>query len=193
MTETYIKNTTNNSGTTAVRGELTFEDKVIEKIVGIAIEHVDGLLAVNGGFFSNLKNSVVNSDSVTDGVNVEVGKKQVAVDLDIVAEYQKHVPTIFADIKKVVEAEVKRMTDLEVVEVNVNVVDIKTRAQHEEDSVTLQDRVTSAAQATGEFASEQAGKAKAAISSGAEKTKEAVSNGTEAAKEKISEARTSES
>lgn len=51
MTETYIKNTTNNSGTTAVRGELTFEDKVIEKIVGIvAIEHVDGLLAVNGGF-----------------------------------------------------------------------------------------------------------------------------------------------
>ncbi|HHS2711494.1 Asp23/Gls24 family envelope stress response protein [Streptococcus agalactiae] len=193
MTETYIKNTTNNSGTTAVRGELTFEDKVIEKIVGIAIEHVDGLLAVNGGFFSNLKNSVVNSDSVTDGVNVEVGKKQVAVDLDIVAEYQKHVPTIFADIKKVVEAEVKRMTDLEVVEVNVNVVDIKTRAQHEEDSVTLQDRVTNAAQATGNFASEQAGKAKAAISSGAEKTKEAVSNGTEAAKEKISEARTSES
>lgn len=193
MTETYIKNTTNNSGTTAVRGELTFEDKVIEKIVGIAIEHVDGLLAVNGGFFSNLKNSVVNSDSVTDGVNVEVGKKQVAVDLDIVAEYQKHVPTIFADIKKVVEAEVKRMTDLEVVEVNVNVVDIKTRAQHEEDSVTLQDRVSDAAQATGNFTSEQAGKAKAAISSGAEKTKEAVSNGTEAAKGKISEARTSES
>lgn len=77
MTETYIKNTTNNSGTTAVRGELTFEDKVIEKIVGIAIEHVDGLLAVNGGFFSNLKNSVVNSDSVTDGVNVEVGKSKL--------------------------------------------------------------------------------------------------------------------
>ncbi|AAN00019.1 TPA: Asp23/Gls24 family envelope stress response protein [Streptococcus agalactiae] len=172
MTETYIKNTTNNSGTTAVRGELTFEDKVIEKIVGIAIEHVDGLLAVNGGFFSNLKNSVVNSDSVTDGVNVEVGKKQVAVDLDIVAEYQKHVPTIFADIKKVVEAEVKRMTDLEVVEVNVNVVDIKTRAQHEEDSVTLQDRVTSAAQATGEFASNQVSNVKSAVGSGVDKVED---------------------
>ncbi|HHV3412053.1 TPA: Asp23/Gls24 family envelope stress response protein [Streptococcus agalactiae] len=170
MTETYIKNTTNNSGTTAVRGELTFEDKVIEKIVGIAIEHVDGLLAVNGGFFSNLKNSVVNSDSVTDGVNVEVGKKQVAVDLDIVAEYQKHVPTIFADIKKVVEAEVKRMTDLEVVEVNV--VDIKTRAQHEEDSVTLQDRVTSAAQATGEFASNQVSNVKSAVGNGVDKVED---------------------
>lgn len=126
----------------------------------------------NSGFFSNLKNSVVNSDSVTDGVNVEVGKKQVAVDLDIVAEYQKHVPTIFADIKKVVEAEVKRMTDLEVVEVNVNVVDIKTRAQHEEDSVTLQDRVTNAAQATGEFASNQVSNVKSAVGSGVDKVED---------------------
>ncbi len=53
--------------------------------------------------FLKFKNSVVNSDSVTDGVNVEVGKKQVAVDLDIVAEYQKHIPTIFADIKKLLK------------------------------------------------------------------------------------------
>lgn len=149
-----------------------FVKQVEEENVGNAIEHVDGLLAVNGGFFSNLKNSVVNSDSVTDGVNVEVGKKQVAVDLDIVAEYQKHVPTIFADIKKVVEAEVKRMTDLEVVEVNVNVVDIKTRAQHEEDSVTLQDRVTSAAQATGEFASNQVSNVKSAVGNGVDKVED---------------------
>lgn len=101
-----------------------------------------------------------------------MGKKQVAVDLDIVAEYQKHVPTIFADIKKVVEAEVKRMTDLEVVEVNVNVVDIKTRAQHEEDSVTLQDRVTSAAQATGEFASNQVSNVKSAVGNGVDKVED---------------------
>ena len=33
------------------------------------------------------------------------------------------------------------MTGLEVIEVNVNVVDIKTEEQHEEDSVSLQDKV----------------------------------------------------
>ena len=43
------------------------------------------------------------------------------------------------------------MTDLEVVEINVNVVDIKTKEQHEADSVSLQDRVSDVAESTGEF------------------------------------------
>ncbi|MHD0356861.1 Asp23/Gls24 family envelope stress response protein [Streptococcus agalactiae] len=175
-----------------IKTSVTYEEKVIAKIVGHALESVDGLLAVSGGFFSNLKNSVVNSDSVTDGVNVEVGTKEVAVDLDIVVEYGKDIPAI-ESIKAIVSQNVEVMTHLKVVELNANVVDIKTKAEHEADSVTVQDRVSDVAQATGNFASEQAGKAKAAISSGAEKTKEAVSNGTEAAKGKISEARTSES
>ena len=38
---------------------------------------------------------------------------------------------------------------------NVNVVDIKTKEQHEADSVSLQDRVTGAVESTGEFVSEQ--------------------------------------
>lgn len=139
MTETFIKNTQTTAS--SINGQLTFEDKVIEKIVGLAIETVDGLLAVNGGFFSNIKEKLVNTNSVRDGVNVEVGKKQVAVDLDIIAEYQKHVPTIFEEIKTIIEKEVKQMTDLDVIEVNVNVVDIKTRTQHEADSVSLQDKV----------------------------------------------------
>ncbi|GHN13705.1 hypothetical protein NRIC0767_16760 [Lactobacillus delbrueckii subsp. allosunkii] len=36
------------------------------------------------------------------------------------------------------------MTDLEVIEVNVNVVDVKTKEQHEQDSTSLQDRVSDA-------------------------------------------------
>lgn len=159
MTDTFIKNT-QPTQTPTIRGELTYENKVIEKIVGLAIEHVDGLLAVNGGYLSNIKNKLVNTDSVRDGVNVEVGKKQVAVDLDIIAEYQKHVPTIFDEIKAIVETEVKKMTDLDVIEVNVNVVDIKTKEQHEADKVTLQDKVTDAAHATSQFTSKQIGNVK---------------------------------
>lgn len=161
MTDTFIKNT-QPTQTPTIRGELTYENKVIEKIVGLAIEHVDGLLAVNGGYLSNIKNKLVNTDSVRDGVNVEVGKKQVAVDLDIIAEYQKHVPTIFDEIKAIVETEVKKMTDLDVIEVNVNVVDIKTKEQHEADKVTLQDKVTDAAHATSHFTSKQIGNVKSA-------------------------------
>ena len=55
----------------------------------LSLEKVSGLLAVDGGFFSNIKDKLVNSDNVTHGVNVEVGKEQVAVDLNVVAEYQR--------------------------------------------------------------------------------------------------------
>ena len=139
----------------AIRGDLTYDDKVIEKIIGLALESVDGLLDVDGGFLSNIKEKLVNADITGDGVNVEVGKKQVAVDLNIIAEYKKHVPTIFKTIKEVIETEVKGMTNLDVVEVNVNVVDIKTRQQYEADKVSLQDKVTDVAHSTSKFASTQ--------------------------------------
>ena len=110
---------------TEVKGSLTYEDKVIQKIVGLALESVNGLLSVDGGFFSNLTGKLVNTDDVTAGVGVEVGKKQVAVDLKVVTEYKKNVPDIYRKIKDVIRKEVSDMTDLEVVEVNVTVVDIK--------------------------------------------------------------------
>ncbi len=56
------------------------------------------------------------------------------------------------------------MTDLEVVEVNVNVVDIKTRAQHEADTVSLQDRVSDVTSSAVDFTSNQADKAAKGIS-----------------------------
>ncbi|MDU2066897.1 MAG: Asp23/Gls24 family envelope stress response protein, partial [Sporomusaceae bacterium] len=121
----------------AVQGKLTYEDKVIQKIIGISLEEVEGLLTVDGGFFSNLAGKLVNTDDVTSGIDVEVGEKQVAVDLDIVAEYGKDIHKIYNEMKEIITKEVKNMTGLEVIEVNVNVVDIKTEEQHEEDSVTL--------------------------------------------------------
>ena len=166
-----------------VRGELTYENKVIQKIIGLSLDRVPGLLHVDGGFFSNLTEKLVNTNDVTHGVNVEVGKEQVAVDLNVIVEYRKNVPTLYKEIKEVIVSEVAKMTDLEVVEVNVNVVDIKTKEQHEADSVSLQDRVTDVAESTGEFASEQFSRVKAGIGSGVEKLGE----GAEFVQEKVGE------
>ena len=162
-----------------VKGELTYEDKVIQKIIGLSLENISGLLEIDGGFFSNLKDKLVNSDNVTNGVNVEVGKSQVAVDLNVVVEYQKNVPDLYKQIKDVVVAEVSKMTELEVVEVNVNVIDIKTKEQYEADSVSLQDRVSDVAESTGEFASEQFEKVKSGIGSGVATVQEKVGEGFE--------------
>jgi len=152
--------TNNKQNVNEIKGTLTYEDKVIQKIVGLALESVDGLLAVDGGFFSNLTGKLVNTENVTAGVDVEVGKKQVAVDLKIITEYKKSVPEIYKSMKEIIRKEVAGMTDLEVVEVNVSVIDIKTKAQQEEDEVSLQDKVTDAAQTTSKFTSNQVDKVK---------------------------------
>ncbi|MCD5492915.1 Asp23/Gls24 family envelope stress response protein, partial [Lactobacillus delbrueckii] len=91
--------------------------------------------------------------------------KQVAVDLDIVAEYGIDISKLYDKIKNVIVREVKNMTDLEVIEVNVNVVDVKTKEQHEKDSISLQDRVSDATDKT-----------KEAFSKGAKKSKETLSD-----------------
>ena len=171
-----------------VRGELTYEDKVIQKIIGLSLDRVPGLLHVDGGFFSNLTEKLVNTNDVTHGVNVEVGKEQVAVDLNVIVEYRKNVPTLYKEIKDVIVSEVAKMTDLEVVEVNVNVVDIKTKEQHEADSVSLQDRVTDVAESTGEFASEQFSRVKSGIGSGVAVAQEKVGQGVETVKDAAAKA-----
>ena len=132
-----------------VQGKLTYEDKVIQKIIGISLEKVEGLLTVDGGFFSNLAGKLVNTDDVTSGVVVEVGEKQVAVDLDIVAEYGKDIYKIYNEMKEII-----------------------TKEQHEEDSVSLQDKVGEATESVSNFASEQTEKAKELASKGSSKAKE---------------------
>lgn len=160
-----------------VKGELTYEDKVIQKIIGLSLENVPGLLDIDGGFFSKLTGKLINTDNVASGINVEVGKEQVAVDLNVIVEYQKNVTELYKKIKEVVVSEISKMTDLEVVEVNVDVVDIKTKEQHEADSVSLQDRVTGVVESTSEFTSDKFESAKQGLSDGFSAAKEKVSEG----------------
>lgn len=157
-----------------VKGDLVYDDKVIQKIIGVAIEQIDGLLTVDGGFFSNAAEKLVNTDNVTAGIDTEVGKEQVAVDMDVVIEYGKDITKVASEIRKVIRDEVAKMTHLDVIEVNLHVVDIKTKEEFEQDSETVQDKVTSAAKTTGEFASKQTDKAKDAVNRGTDKAQEKI-------------------
>jgi len=166
--------TSNQNVNADVKGDVTYDDKVIQKIIGVAIEQIDGLLTVDGGFFSNAKEKLVNTDDVTAGIETEVGKKQVAVDMDVVIEYGRDITEVAEKIRKVIRDEVAKMTHLDVIEVNIHVVDVKTKAEFEEDSETVQDKVTSAAKTTGEFASKQTDKAKDAVNRGTDKAQEKI-------------------
>ena len=110
-----------------VKGELTYEDKVIQKIIGLSLENIPGLLAIDGGFFSNLAEKLINTDNVASGVNVEVGKKQVAVDLKVVVEYQRNIPELYKKIKEIVVSEISNMTNLLNQQVNLLPISLKVQ------------------------------------------------------------------
>ena len=164
----------------------SYNRKAIKKQIGQALANVDGLLAVDGGFFSNLAGKIVNTDKFTSGVKLVLGKEEARVDLNVIAEYKKNVSDLYHDIKHLVIDVIRNMTGLSVIDVNLKVLEVKTQAKQEADSVSLQDHVTHFAEATGEFASDTLGKAKDGIGSGLAAVTEKVGQGIEAAKEAIS-------
>ena len=164
----------------------SYNRKAIKKQIGQALANVDGLLAVDGGFFSNLAGKIVNTDKFTSGVKLVLGKEEARVDLNVIAEYQKNVSDLYHDIKHLVIDVIRNMTGLSVIDVNLKVLEVKTQAKQAADTVSLQDHVTHFAEATGEFASDTLGKAKDGIGSGLAAVTEKVGQGVEAAKDAIS-------
>ena len=164
----------------------SYNRKAIKKQIGQALANVDGLLAVDGGFFSNLAGKIVNTDKFTSGVKLVLGKEEARVDLNVIAEYKKNVSDLYHDIKHLVIDVIRNMTGLSVIDVNLKVLEVKTQAKQEADSVSLQDHVTHMAESTGEFASDTLGKAKDGIGSGLAAVTEKVGQGIEAAKDAIS-------
>lgn len=108
--------------------ELNYDDKVIKKIAGIAAEGVPGILTVSGGVLGRLR----SNEDLTRGVDVEVGSRQVAVDMKVVAEFGYNVPQLFDAVSAAVKQAMLDMTGLELVELNMNVTDVLNGRDFEE-------------------------------------------------------------
>ena len=109
-------------------GRTSIADTVVSKIAGIAAREISGVHDLGGGAVraaGAIRERIPGSrTNLGQGVAVEVGERQAAADLDIVAEYGTSIPGLAAAIRRNVKASVERMTGLEVTEVNITVHDV---------------------------------------------------------------------
>ncbi len=110
-------------------GQITVADSVVQKIAGKACREMSGVHAMGTSgsrTFGSIRERIPGSSgpNVAQGVGVEVGETQAAVDLDIVVDYGVAIAELGRAIQRNVKQAVERMTGLQVVEVNVAVDDV---------------------------------------------------------------------
>ncbi|MDY0339941.1 MAG: Asp23/Gls24 family envelope stress response protein [Coriobacteriia bacterium] len=105
------------------RGITTISDAVVAKIASIATREVNGVQDL-GKQFRRLVGKISPGETLTQGVNVEVGKKEAAVDLVILVEYGYSIPALAQEVRDNVVSRVEEMTGLIVKEVNIEVDDL---------------------------------------------------------------------
>ena len=120
------------------QGKTSIADGVVRKIAGIATREVNGVYNLGTGgtrAFGALRERIPGSGgpNISQGVSVEVGERQAAIDLDIVVEYGVAIADLAQAIRRNVITAVERMTGLEVAEVNVSVDDIFIASDDEEE------------------------------------------------------------
>ncbi|WP_018157441.1 Asp23/Gls24 family envelope stress response protein [Demetria terragena] len=110
------------------QGRTSIADTVVSKIAGIAAGEVQGVHSLGGGAaraVGAIRERIPGSrTNHSQGVAVEVGERQAAVDIDLVADYGVAIADLATGVRRNVISSVERMTGLEVTEVNITVHDV---------------------------------------------------------------------
>ncbi len=129
QTTTDLRTTDRQSLVTG-QGRTSIADSVVEKIAGVAAREVSGVHEMGRGAaraFGTIKEKLPvggSGPNMTQGVKVEVGERQAAVDIDLVVDYGVSIPDVSQSVRDNVIQRIERMTGLEVTEVNISVDDV---------------------------------------------------------------------
>ncbi|MFI6046782.1 Asp23/Gls24 family envelope stress response protein [Nocardia sp. NPDC051321] len=117
-----------NSKLASDQGTTSIADIVVQKVAGLAAREVRGVHDLGGGAaraFGAIRDRIPGaSASIGQGVSVEVGETQAAVDLELVVEYGVAIAELARAVRRNVINAIEQMTGLDVVEVNINVNDV---------------------------------------------------------------------
>lgn len=110
----------------ASTGRTIIENGVVAKIAGIAAREVPGVHALGGGAARAVGaiRDALNSTDLTQGVSVEVGETQVAVDVTIVAEYPASLQKVADDVRAAISVAMSEFVGKQAVEVNITIDDV---------------------------------------------------------------------
>lgn len=116
-------------------GTTTVDDAVVSKIAGIAAREVAGVHDLGGGAsraIGALRSKVGQADQ-SQGISVEVGETQAAVDVKVVAEYPIPLHHVADGIRTAVTTAIETLVGLEVTEVNVEITDVFIPSENDDD------------------------------------------------------------
>jgi uncharacterized alkaline shock family protein YloU len=112
----------------SAKGKTTIANGVVAKIVGIATREIDGVHDVvgsgAGATISGLASRVTRSDTRAQGVSVEVGEREVAASINIIAVYGVSIPQLADAVRRNIIDRVEAMTGLTVIAVDISVTDL---------------------------------------------------------------------
>jgi uncharacterized alkaline shock family protein YloU len=109
-------------------GTTRISDAVVAKIAGLATRDIPGVFSMGSGIsrrVGQLRSLIPGSGQAADqGVSVEVGQREAAVDLNIVTWYGQSIVEISEAVRRNVVGQVEGMCGLKVIEVNIQVDDV---------------------------------------------------------------------
>jgi uncharacterized alkaline shock family protein YloU len=107
-------------------GKTTIADSVVSKVAGIAARAVPGVFALGGGGARAMGalRDAFNATDLSQGIKVEVGETQAAIDLTLVVEYPAPIQEVCDNVRASVAGAITTLVGLEVVEVNIAVNDV---------------------------------------------------------------------
>jgi uncharacterized alkaline shock family protein YloU len=123
-------------------GTTRIADSVVAKIAGLAARDIPGVHSMGTGMarrIGQLKSLVPGGGETAtagQGVAVQVGEREAAVDLDLVTWYGQSIVDISDAVRKHVIGQVEGMTGLKVVEVNIQIDDIYVESQQDQPDQT---------------------------------------------------------
>ncbi|MHC2187073.1 putative alkaline shock family protein YloU [Rathayibacter agropyri] len=122
-------------GTATSAGKNTIADGVVEKVAGIAAREVPGVHDLGNGAARALGaiRHAINAQDRGQGISVEVGEKQVAADVTVVAEYPVALQKLGDNIRSAVSEAISSVVGMEATEVNVTVSDVHIPSDDKDD------------------------------------------------------------